>query len=631
VKILAFGKERMSERIFFRQDRNSKADVVLCAAALACVMFCPILIVLATCCESFGQQDESQTKAAVLSVNGVKPVGAAFKKILYLNSYHPGYSWGDGVAKGLREALSASPMAIDISEEYLDSRRFPEESHFETMMRLIKRKYASYRFDVVVVSDNAAFSFAVKYRQELFPDVPLVFCGFNNFRSEFIEGVSNITGVNEEIDINAGVQTALTVHPNASTLVFIVSTGDASNRRIAEEFNKTMLPRLARQYAVEVLEDASMKRIREHLAGLPENSLVFLSGQTKDQGDGRALSPEENGRLISSASRFPVYTFWDLHMKTGVLGGQIIIGEEQGRAAGELALRVLAGESASSIPVVMTTPTTNVFEYGQMQHFGISESRLPPGSVVLNKPTSLWHQYRGYIMGTLALVLLEAVLITILITAMRQRRHALIALRDERDQLDKNVAERTSELSKANAKLQLLSEQDGLTGVANRRKFEAVWDVEWNRALRQGCSLAVALVDVDLFKAYNDHYGHLLGDECLKRVAVALASSARRAGELTARYGGEEFVVVLPGLSQDEAAQAVQRMRKAVEAQNIPHAASDVAPVVTISIGLAARVPVDGETPDSLLRDADDCLYQAKHHGRNQVVAAWQAVSTMAT
>jgi diguanylate cyclase (GGDEF)-like protein len=277
--------------------------------------------------------------------------------------------------------------------------------------------------------------------------------------------------------------------------------------------------------------------------------------------------------------------------------------------------------------VLMTTPAKGVFDYERMRHFGIRESQLPPDSLVINKPTSLWALYRWYIFGAAALVFLEAILITILITAMRQRRHALLALRDERDQLDRNVAERTRELSEANFKLQRLSEYDGLTGVPNRRKFEAVWEVEWNRALRQRLPLAVAMVDVDHFKAYNDRYGHLLGDECLKRVAHALASSMRRAGELTARYGGEEFVVVLPGLSEREAFEAAQRLRVAVEAQNIPHDTSCVAPMVTVSIGVVARVPVSGETPDSLLRDADDCLYQAKHRGRNQVVAEGQVVS----
>ncbi|MHC1713899.1 MAG: diguanylate cyclase [Solidesulfovibrio sp.] len=468
-----------------------------------------------------------------------------------------------------------------------------------------------------------------RFRDELFPGVPIVFCGYNYFRPEYIKGLSDVTGVNEEIDMVAAVDMALAVHPRTSTLVFLLSTGDVSSRHIEAVAEARVLPRFAQSHKVVVLKDASMREIRESLAALPEDSLLFLCGQTRDQGEGRSLTPEENGRLLAAACRFPVYTFWDMHLQTGVLGGRVIFGMDQGRAAGELALRVLSGEAAGSIPVLMTTPAKGVFDYERMGHFGIRESQLPPNSLVINKPTSLWALYRFYILGAAVLVFLEAVLITFLITAMRQRRHALIALRDERDQLDRNVAERTRELSEANSMLQRLSEQDGLTGVANRRKFETVWNVEWNRALRQGRPLAVALVDVDHFKAYNDHYGHLLGDECLKRVAGTLASSSRRAGELTARYGGEEFVVVLPGLSQDEASQAVQLMRKAVEAQNISHATSDVAPVVTVSIGLAVRVPVDGETPDSLLRDADDCLYQAKHRGRNQVVAAGKAISAI--
>lgn len=188
--------------------------------------------------------------------------------------------------------------------------------------------------------------------------------------------------------------------------------------------------------------------------------------------------------------------------------------------------------------------------------------------------------------------------------------------------LEQQVAERTRELSEANRQLQRLSECDGLTGIANRRKFDATWSQEWKRATRQGLSLAVVLLDVDHFKAFNDHYGHQAGDDCLRQVAEAVAAVARRPEDLAARFGGEEFVVVLPGLTAPQALRVAENLRAAVAACRIPHAHNSAAAVVTASLGVAAAQPGPGNRPEQLLAAADAALYQAKHEGRNRIVLA---------
>ena len=188
--------------------------------------------------------------------------------------------------------------------------------------------------------------------------------------------------------------------------------------------------------------------------------------------------------------------------------------------------------------------------------------------------------------------------------------------------LEEKVLQRTAELEAANRQLQALSATDGLTGLANRRKFDQEWEQEWFRAVRQSLPLAVAMVDVDQFKAYNDHYGHQSGDVCLKLVAQTLSHSVQRSGELAARYGGEEFVVILPGLNAAEAAAAMERVRDAVQALGLPHARAAVAGVVTISAGVAACVPQPGDDPARLVQAADTAMYRAKASGRNRVEVA---------
>jgi len=188
--------------------------------------------------------------------------------------------------------------------------------------------------------------------------------------------------------------------------------------------------------------------------------------------------------------------------------------------------------------------------------------------------------------------------------------------------LEDKVRERTSELEEANRKLAALSVTDGLTGLANRRRFDEVLESEWQRAMRRGQHLAIAMIDVDQFKAYNDHFGHLAGDECLRQIGAVLRSKVQRAGELTARYGGEEFVAILPGFGRDEALGMAEIIRGAVLGLGLEHTRDSGPGVVTVSIGVATFIPQMEATPESLLRDADAAMYEAKRRGRNNVVMA---------
>jgi diguanylate cyclase (GGDEF)-like protein len=188
--------------------------------------------------------------------------------------------------------------------------------------------------------------------------------------------------------------------------------------------------------------------------------------------------------------------------------------------------------------------------------------------------------------------------------------------------LEARVVERTAELAQANVRLEELSTTDGLTGVANRRSFDIALDREWRQATRYGLPLSVIMIDIDHFKGYNDRYGHQVGDDCLRTVALALARNVTRAGDLVARYGGEEFAVILAHMTQEQAMAVAERLRGAVEALQIPHQASPVAHHLTISLGVAAAMPSRETDPSALLADADRALYAAKEGGRNRVAAA---------
>ena len=177
-------------------------------------------------------------------------------------------------------------------------------------------------------------------------------------------------------------------------------------------------------------------------------------------------------------------------------------------------------------------------------------------------------------------------------------------------------------LVEANARLAELAREDGLTGIANRREFDRVFDEEHTRAIRQGAWLALLLIDVDHFKNYNDCYGHVEGDACLRRIAALVRASAKRHGDLAARYGGEEFVLLLPATDAAGAEAVAHQLRGTMHSAALPHARSPRA-IVTVSIGVAAIQPGGpGITARSLVERADRALYAAKDAGRDRVTVA---------
>ncbi|AMA44984.1 diguanylate cyclase [Pseudomonas monteilii] len=189
----------------------------------------------------------------------------------------------------------------------------------------------------------------------------------------------------------------------------------------------------------------------------------------------------------------------------------------------------------------------------------------------------------------------------------------------QRDEAYRALRVSQQQLLDTNLVLQRLMNSDGLTGLSNRRHFDEYLELEWRRAMREQQQLSLLMIDVDYFKAFNDTFGHLAGDEALGKVAGAIRGSCGRPSDLPARYGGEEFALVLPNTSPGGARLVAEKLRQSVVALNIPHTSPHANACLTVSIGLATHVPSIGSQCRQLILAADKGLYQAKASGRNQV------------
>jgi len=238
------------------------------------------------------------------------------------------------------------------------------------------------------------------------------------------------------------------------------------------------------------------------------------------------------------------------------------------------------------------------------------EGRLPSGRPVAPLRLQLrvepaWYERPVFRLVALALLLLGAAL------AVRGfARHRVARIEAANRQLEQRIAERTEALEQANARLSAIAVVDPLTQVNNRRAFDAALDREWVRCMQSGQPLAALMIDADHFKAFNDRFGHLEGDRVLVGLAALLRTGLQPPREMLARYGGEEFVVLLPGAPVEQALERAERLRCAVASSRIG---------VTVSIGVAVRVPEAGDAPSRLIREADMALYAAKRAGRNRV------------
>lgn len=208
-----------------------------------------------------------------------------------------------------------------------------------------------------------------------------------------------------------------------------------------------------------------------------------------------------------------------------------------------------------------------------------------------------------------------------LLARIRYHSRSYLTLQ-QRDEAYRALRESQQQLLDTNLVLQRLIKSDGLTGLANRRYLDEYIEVEWHRAQRDNSELSLLMIDVDYFKAFNDRYGHVAGDDVLRQVGEALRASCNRAADLAARYGGEEFAVVMPGTASGGARLQAEKVRRAIEALGIPHELPKPGSPISVSIGIATLRPSEGNDPMSLIIKADEGLYLAKHSGRNQVAMA---------
>ena len=348
--------------------------------------------------------------------------------ILVLNSYNNGYDWSDDEMQGLRSTLLRKFTRVDLLVEHLDTKRFHEKEHFPQLATLFASKYREQHFDVVIAMDDAAFEFATRYRALLYPDIPLVFCGINDYKPSMISGQKKTTGVAELHDSAGTLALALNLHPATREVVVIhdfTETGLAMRRELAG--HASGYPGISLRF----LEEMPIEKAVRQLKALSSDALVLMLSYTVERG-GRSFTQSEIARIVTSASAVPVYAVHAAQLGAGVLGGRMMEGRVQGEKAAELVIRVISGEAAGGIAVLTENLSTTMFDDAVLRRFNVDRKKLPPDARVINQPVSFYAVNKtAFWIGSITVLSMTALLVILYLNHDRRKRLEKILLMTE--------------------------------------------------------------------------------------------------------------------------------------------------------------------------------------------------------
>ncbi|MCY6372752.1 ABC transporter substrate binding protein [Clostridium ganghwense] len=497
------------------------------------------------------------------------------KKILVINSYHHGLKWTDDIEKGIKTVFKNN-KEVEFYFDYMDTKRNSNPNYVEKMHRLLEEKYKNKQFDGIIVSDDDAYNFILKYHKKIFPQVPVVFCGVDHLEAYSLNNKELFTGVISITNVKRTIEIALEQNVKTKNIIIIndkTSTGK-SNKRLLDE----IMPQFNKKVNFIFFEDMNMSDIRESVSKLSKDNIILLMSFNVDKCN-NIFSYEESAHLISEKSNVPIYGAWDVYLGHGIVGGMLTNGERQGEVAGKLMLDIVNGRNPQDIPVVKENINKYMFDYTKLKQFHIDLNKLPMESYIINKPTSFLVKYKYVLLGSMfsLVIILLGIIIRKSIIEKKLKVHATI---------------------------------DTLTGVLNRRAGLELLEkqLEFSGKNDKYFKVTVCFIDINYLKLVNDTYGHHEGDKLIKATCRIISDSLRKS-DILCRLGGDEFLIIFPRTDLKSA----RDILKNIDEKIIKHNTSEyIKYTISISRGIAEFDPINPVDIDTLIKTADTEMYRDK-------------------
>jgi len=359
------------------------------------------------------------------------------KKILVLHSYHQGLKWTDNINLGIQEVMDSLGNKIELDYEYLDTKRNPSEEYLNKIIELYDLKLQDEKYDAIIVSDNNALSFVKNHGKTYFNNTPIVFCGINHYREDLIEGMTNITGVAEEVDWDGAIDLILKTRPNTKHLVVI-----NDDKTTTAKLNKLIMLDLEEKYKLKLkftyFENQTVNELEENIKNIKGDTCILLLTFNKDK-NGKFISSQDNLDLFVPQSNVPVFITWAFLVNDGVLGGKVVSGRLHGKMVATMINKIVSGIPADSIPIYCKPLDRYVVNYNEINRFDIDEKVLPDGTFLVNAPQSFYSENKEWIQLIGGITFLASLIILVLSRTILRRIRAEKALIIEQNLLKISV------------------------------------------------------------------------------------------------------------------------------------------------------------------------------------------------
>ncbi|MDD1793987.1 diguanylate cyclase [Enterovibrio sp. ZSDZ42] len=582
-----------------------------------------LFTVTALIARCFNIQFASIVMIFLLSASAVSlsssPVSAetSAKKILFINSFHRGYGWSDEVENGLRETLSASGQPIELSVVYLDTLRHDAVPIKDKLADILALKNVNEAIDLVITSDKPAIEFALTHQNTLFPRQPIIYTALTDSSTETMDNAPRITGISEFTDYLNAIDVALTLHPDADSIAFIGSEREGHNQHMVDVIKDNVLPTLSTKINTEIYLDKPLDELDESLSHLSANTIIFALSNTIPKMDGSLYSPAETARLLASVTPLPVYTFWHSHIGHGPVGGQIVTGFSQGKAAAQLALQVLNQDIDAPLPADQVAPASLFFDLEAVEKHQIDSTMLPEGSRFINYQAPIWQEYKTEALTTLVIVFGLSSMVLAFVLLARRQTETIHQMSDENVELNQALDLNQEALDDVTHQLEEVNIVDELTGLGNTRHFNDMLDKELRRASRYKTPLSLLLISVDQFDAYVNTQGQEDADKQLMAISQIIKDTCQRSSDVLAFLHNAKFAIILPHTTRDNSQVVCQKLHSGLKHKTLPFMLSQTG-ALTLSIGLSSLESTEDRiNPQHMFNTSEMMRLDAERKGGN--------------
>lgn len=365
------------------------------------------------------------------------------KCIFILNSYHKGLLWSDNIVNGIETTFDSSDEYIELTIEYMDSKNnLYNETYKQMLYDFYSYKYAQVSFDVVIATDDNALNFLLDYHDDLFPSIPVVFCGINNLDVPSLVNRSLYTGMLEIIGYSDTIELMLDLHPETNNIITIMC--DTPTGNYAWEQFTSIIPLFSELSITRVNTSYSTEEVKSFIGNQDEDTLFLFYSWYRD-GNGTYYTLKEGTEIISEACSRPLYGLHAQALSYGIVGGKLLSGTYHGISIANMTLRILAGENPSEIEIIDEIYAEYMFNYDQLKRWGIELSDLPQDCVIVNSPFSFYKEYSLLIWLVIGIVFLLVVVIFTLVLTITKRKQVENELVKYQTQLELLVENRSKQ------------------------------------------------------------------------------------------------------------------------------------------------------------------------------------------